>query len=287
MNYESKPALLVSFLFLDMFKKARDQYHIRDWALDSGAFSAQNAGVKIDLDSYIETCKDLMQTDKQLTEIFALDVIGNHKASLDNTNLMVKAGIPAIPTYHLGEPTDALIYLAKHFPKIAIGGMAKLIKRKKILYIKECFARIWPKPVHGFGCASRDILLSFPFHSSDATNWELAPCGFGNWESFGQLSIHGSNQNLRAEVEYYLKLEREVQARWSKTMESIKSQLDSIPKVYLGYGGKGAKFMAKSINPKLYLGHSGHDSERQKQNVIRLSILPTGQELKALKKKED
>ena len=99
------------------------------------------------------------------------------------------------------------------------------------------------------------------------------------------MSVRGSNQNLRAEVEYYLKLEREVQARWEKEMEKLE-ELPK-PKAYLGYGGKGAKFMEKAINPKLYLGHSGHGSERQKQNVIRLSILPTGQELKALKKKED
>ena len=65
--------------------------------------------------------------------------------------------------------------------------------------------------------------MSLPFHSVDATNWELAPCKFGNWSSFGQLSVRGSEHNLRAEVEFFLKLEKEAQSRWQNEMTLLES----------------------------------------------------------------
>ena len=52
------------------------------------------------------------------------------------------------------------------------------------------------------------MMMKFPFHAVDATNWEIGPCKFGRWQSFGNLSVRGSKQNLRAEVEWHLKLEQ-------------------------------------------------------------------------------
>ena len=43
------PALLVSFFYLNLFQDNRHQFHFRDWVLDSGAFSAHNSGVEINL----------------------------------------------------------------------------------------------------------------------------------------------------------------------------------------------------------------------------------------------
>ena len=80
------PSLLISFYYLKGFLENRHKYAIRDWVLDSGAFSAHNSGVEIDLDEYMATCKDLMQSDDQLMEIFSLDVIGDWQASLKNTD---------------------------------------------------------------------------------------------------------------------------------------------------------------------------------------------------------
>jgi hypothetical protein len=215
---EALPALLVSFFYFQPFAAARDRWAFRDWALDSGAFSAKNSGVTIDLDAYIETCKKLKDTDPLLTEIFSLDVIGDWKASAENARKMWAAGIPAIPTFHIGEPWDALKRMAGEYPKIALGGVALARGKRKLGFLRECFARVWPKKIHGFGCSDEKMLRKLPFHSVDATNWELAACGFGNWKSYGKLSVRGSTQNLRSEVEFYLRLERELQSRWKKEM---------------------------------------------------------------------
>ena len=166
-----KPALLVSFVYLKEFLKLRKKYEFRDWVLDSGAFSAFNIGIEIRLKDYIYVCKKLMAVDPNLAEIFGLDVIGDWKAGIKNVEKMWKEGIPAIPTYHYGEPQDVLKGIARDYPKIAIGGAVGLMGQNKIYYAEQVFARVWPKKVHGFGFGSEDQILKIPFHSTDATNW--------------------------------------------------------------------------------------------------------------------
>jgi hypothetical protein len=55
----------------------------------------------------------------------------------------------------------------------------------------------------------------------DATNWEIGPCKFGRWQSYGKMSVRGSKQNLRAEVEWYLALEQRARQRWKKEMAKL------------------------------------------------------------------
>lgn len=221
---ESKPALLVSYFYLDPFLKHKHRYAYRDWVMDSGAFSAFNSGATVDLQAYIETCKRLAAEDPTLTEVFALDVIGDHKASLKNCETMWKAGVAAIPCYHYGEPEDVLKVMARDYPKIALGGVARKRLKLKNDWAAQCFARVWPKKVHGFGFGSERSILDLPFHSVDASSWELAPCGFGNWATYGKLQVRGSNQDLRVEVEYYLRLEARARQRWKKEMALLEGQ---------------------------------------------------------------
>lgn len=243
------PALLVSFYYLPQFQENRKRYHYRDWVMDSGAFSAHNSGVSIDLEAYIDCCLELMASDPTLTEVYSLDVIGDWKGSLKNTERMWARGVPAIPCYHAGEPWPVLIGMAKDYPKIALGGVALAKARKKDEWAKQCFARIWPKKVHGFAFGSEKSIMSIPFHSVDATNWELGPCRYGQWRAFGgqRLSVRGSQQNLRAEVEWYLDLERRARLRWKKEMALLESLDESPgPTVRLAEGGEGGRESQKA-----------------------------------------
>lgn len=225
------PALLVSYYYLPLFEANRSRYTFRNWVMDSGAFSAHNSGATINLNDYIDCCKRLMSSDSQLVEIYALDVIGDWKASLDNTEKMWAAGVPAIPCFHVGEPWDALISMAKRYPKIAFGGVAQIGSKKALAWAGQCFARVWPKKVHGFALCSEAAVMSLPFHSVDSTSWELGPCKFGNWRAFGgqRASVRGSTQNLRAEVEWYLEMERKARVRWKKEMASLEALSPSTP----------------------------------------------------------
>ena len=220
-----RPALLVSYVYLKPFLKNRERYHYRDGVMDSGAFSAHNSGTVIDLQDYIDTCTHLMEEDPTLSEIFALDVIGDWRAGLKNTEEMWRQGITAIPCFHplQKEPWDVLKGIAKDYPKIAVGGLVGVNQKLKRKVISEVFARVWPCKIHGFGMSSEEMVLGFPFHSVDATNWEMGPCAFGNWKTYGALSVRGSQQNLRSEVEWHLALESKARRRWRKEMAQLEA----------------------------------------------------------------
>ncbi len=218
-----RPALLVSYVYLDPFLKHRHRYQFRDWVLDSGAFSAHHSGTVIPLDEYIHCCQTHLATDAQLTEVFSLDVISDWRASVRNVERMWEAGVPAIPTYHHGEPESLLRDLAAHYPKVALGGAVGLKAAYKLRWAEQCFARIWPKRIHGFGFGSTTHILALPWHSVDATNWEAGPCRFGKWRRYGKMSVRGSAQNLRAEVEDYLTIETQARVKWRKEMATLEA----------------------------------------------------------------
>lgn len=219
-----RPGLLVSYYYLKQFQEKRSRYFFRDWVLDSGAYSAHNSGVTIELNEYINACKQLLSEDPTLTEVYSLDVIGNWRESLRNTERMHEAGVPAIPCFHYGEPWDVLSGIARDYPKIALGGVAARSTKGKIDWAKQCFARVWPKKIHGFALCSERAVMSLPFHSVDATSWEIGPCKYGRWRTYGKMSVRGSNQNLRAEVEWFLKLEQRARIRWKKEMALLEAE---------------------------------------------------------------
>lgn len=250
-----KPALLVSYVYLEPFLKNRHRYSYRDWALDSGAFSAHNSGTEIKLEDYIAKCQELRKTDPTLSDIFSLDVIGDWKASLKNTARMWDAGVDAIPTYHVGEPEKVLLDMAKEFPKVALGGAVGF--HKKLAWAKQCFARIWPKKIHGLGFSGERAIMALPWHSVDATNWEIAPCKFGQWKAFGKMSVRGSQQNLRAEVEWYLKLESRAREHWAKQMKELESLGPSVRLAYSIQRDATVERLAKAMPPKKAGGRRG------------------------------
>jgi hypothetical protein len=136
---------------------------------------------------------------------------------------MWKAGIPAIPCFHYGEPESALLEMAAAYPKIAIGGVAYKRGTQTIKWAEQVFARVWPKRIHGFAFASAQHLMALPWQSVDASSWEIGACGFGNWKQFGHLTVRGSNQDLRGEVDAYLELEDQARIRWARQMRELRN----------------------------------------------------------------
>ena len=238
-----RSALLVSFYYLAPFLERQRDYVYRNWALDCGAYTAMGRGIKIDFEAYIRAAKVLREKDQTLTDIFALDVIGEWKPSLANCERMWREGIDAIPTYHAGEPEDYLRGIARDYPKIALGGVARWGLNKKVAWTEQCFARVWPKKIHGFGFGGRGYLERFPFHSVDATNWETGPAMFGTWEYFG-THLKGVSDNLRAEVLSYTQRERACQERWKKEMALIGGKPGEDPTVRLAIVCSGREMKA-------------------------------------------
>lgn len=219
------PSLLLSYYALQKwntwaeFVKLRPYFKIRDWQLDSGAFSAHTVGAKIDVLEFAEFAKMALATDPTLMEVFSLDVIGDWRASEKNTEKLWAAGVPVIPTYHVGEPESVLQNMAKSYPKIALGGAVGLRRKAKLEWGQQCLARVWPKPVHGLGFGGQSYLHKLPLSSADSTNLVLAPCGWGNWTApgrpgkvvkVGPSTVPSSVVELRSQVEASAKLERRI-----------------------------------------------------------------------------
>ena len=181
-----------------------------------------------------------------MSEIFALDVIGDWRASLKNCERMWEAGVPAIPCYHIGEPDDALRHIASTYPKIALGGVAMRRGDAKMAFARRCFGMVWPKRIHGFGFGRESDILGLPWHSVDATNWEIGPCGFGRWIKYGQMQVRGSRQNLRSQVQHYLDLETKARIKWAKQMAELGS--DDLS-VRLVDGGSRTEAKADAMSP--------------------------------------
>lgn len=116
----------------------------------------------------------------------------------------------------MGEPWDVLIGLARDYPKVGVGGMARLKGAAKYEFARQCFARVWPKPLHGLGVGTKEMTLHLPWHSVDATNWEIGPCKFGSWKTYGDIRVRGSRHDLRVEIAHYLDIERLARHRWRR-----------------------------------------------------------------------
>lgn len=231
------PALLISYAYMkvDVFEKTHREWNYRKLIIDSGAWTAHTLGKKIVLAEFIDTCHRIKAADaERLDGIFALDVIGNWKASLGNTEAMWRAGIEAIPTFHHGEPWEALTAMARDYPKIAIGGIAKAHASLKLKFAQQCFSRVWPKKIHGLGYGSEQFIKELPFHSCDASTWKVGAASFGRWKAFDrQLCVPAAKFSLRPEAERYQELERQARGRWAPIMPKIGASADNAPTVYL------------------------------------------------------
>lgn len=222
-GFDPAPSLLCSYVYYDLFTKVRDSISYREWVLDSGAFSARSLGVEINLQEYIDFCKELQAGPCPPTEIFSLDVIGDWRASLKNNEEMWKQGVKAIPCFHGGEPWEALTAMAADYPKIALGGMLQEGGRSatgKRWWIGQCFARVWPKKIHGFGVGGESLVLSFPWHSVDASNWTWAT-RYRQWVSMGNAKLGAEPLDLRSEVGHFLRLEERAKHRWLKELAQL------------------------------------------------------------------
>lgn len=221
------PAVLCSYAFYsayDRFLTGAGGVQVREWVLDSGAYSVKKSGTEIKLSDYIDFCKRIADSAVPPREVYALDVIGDWRASQKNVEAMWAAGVPAIPCYHAGEPEDYLRGLAADYPKIALGGASGVLYGDaRLRYFAQAFARVWPKRVHGFGVTVDSIVMGYPFDSVDSTSWQIGPTRYGSWKTYGVLKGIRSGHYLRPEVDHYLDMEARSEARWARDLAKVRA----------------------------------------------------------------
>jgi len=220
------PRLLLSYFYLGTANRA-SMMRFSEWVLDSGAYSAESRGKPIKLDDYM---RYIMEGVPKLpigppTTIFALDVIGDWRASLKNAQTMVGYGIDAVPTFHFGSPMEALKDMAAQFPRIAVGGIARGRPEQKQRFFDECMGIVWPKLVHGFGITVTSIAERTPFDSIDSTTWGN-PLRYGYYPRLGGSKMRTSyaDSSIRTEVESYLRLEDKLASYWGPRLNPLRAE---------------------------------------------------------------
>lgn len=207
---ESLPSILVSFAYRKTWAKAT-RVGWREVVLDSGAFTAAASGVTIDLVEFAEWAREQRATNPLVTEVFTLDVIGDWRASMRNTEELWCRGVEVIPVYHVGEPVDVLRSMARDYPKIALGGAVGY--SKKIDWAALCFREVWPKKIHGLGYGP-GACFKLPFHTVDHTALR-GVFRFAQYESMGRqrLPLVGATHKHDVSVEIDHQLDSEAKAR--------------------------------------------------------------------------
>ena len=218
-------------------------HYFRHWAkwpwikaratiLDSGAYSAWKSGKSIDLAGLIAETRS-----GKWDECVSLDVIGDPVASLENALFMQAQGSPAYPVFHYGDPWEILAEYRLKFPKIGLSCRFGEPPNKSLKWVEQCFARAWPHRFHSFGWVEEVMLEAFPFDTADTANWSLDPQSFGKWKFMGRpksgrtasqfqvfskpARTNGVN-NCRADVEYYIRLQRYLEAIWKAELTTIR-----------------------------------------------------------------
>lgn len=137
--------------------------------LDSGAFSVWNSGASIDLDKYIHF---LRLHGEEYDAYAGLDIIGDWRGTLRNCKKMRLAGLHPLPTFHKGEPFEALEEMCREYRHIAVGGAAMLPKACRRQFFDKAWAVIQKYPdtkVHGFGMTDFTLARAYPWYSVDST----------------------------------------------------------------------------------------------------------------------
>jgi hypothetical protein len=215
------PALLVAYPFIENFMGSRDTYRYRDWMLDSGAFSAHNSGKVIDLHEYIDVCHQLKEEDEKLKDIIALDVIGSDVGSLKNSITMKKAGVDAMPVFHIGDDWGIFQEYLDGWSKVGLSCRFGEPRDESYKFYDQCFNMGWPKKFHSFGWVGEAMLMRYPFYSADSSSWEFGPLGFGQYKTLGHMPLHGNDHDLRSSVEWYLSCENGVRQKWTPLFTKI------------------------------------------------------------------
>ena len=207
-------------------EKLLPRLNIGKLCIDSGAFSVYNSGKTVDLESFIDFCRDHPADD-----IFGLDVVADASGTRRNLGRMWSAGIPAIPVWRIGESWEQLEWCTSNASKIAFartGSSEQLASSGWTTeqWLRQAMARVWPRKVHGLAMASKQMLGLLPWHSVDATSWVFAPMATGNWAGFtgAQVRLKARGvRDVRIEIAEHAKRDRWAAQQWAAQMRELEA----------------------------------------------------------------
>ena len=164
--------VLISYAFArkdeEFFKRFVEHPGI-EVLLDSGAFTALNAGERIELPEYMEF---LERWKDKLFGYLALDVLGDPAGTDRNLETMLRAGLKPIPVHVRGDGASRMDQLFGWSDWVALGGLRRPhVQHSSKAYVKQ--KMVWAKgrDVHWLGYTNRKMVLAFKPYSIDCSNW--------------------------------------------------------------------------------------------------------------------
>jgi hypothetical protein len=149
---------------------------VKDFLLDSGAFSFINEAGNVDFDSYVEEYARYINANK-IKYFFELDIdciVGLKEVERLRAKLEALVGRQCIPVWHKSRGKEYWAKMCAEYDYVAIGGIVtKEFERKDWKYFPY-FLDIAAKhktKVHGLGFTSLADLELYPFYSVDSTAW--------------------------------------------------------------------------------------------------------------------
>ena len=161
-----------------------------DLMLDSGAFSAWNKGVSVDIEKYLRRIEDIRRT-CDFRNLFPvnLDVIpgkqGEKITRAQTEDAMLRGwknylwlkdrGVESIHVFHEGESLKFLVdTIVPNCPYIGVSPCNDSHLKQKIAWCKDAFTLLDERTkTHGFAVTSERLLELFPWSSVDSASWKL------------------------------------------------------------------------------------------------------------------
>ena len=149
---------------LDAVESVQDHCRV---IVDSGAFTAHNAGKEITLDGY---CQWLDSLPFKPWKYFSLDVYGDPEGTASNYREMLDRGYQPVPVFTTGETLDDLDGYYQHSDYVGIGGT--LLAKNKAGYFKWIHDHNKGRKAHFLGQTSLPLIKSLKPYTCDSSTWE-------------------------------------------------------------------------------------------------------------------
>jgi len=172
--------ILQSFFYADDFTEKSIIPKVKDFMLDSGAFTfMQNShGKEINWEEYIEKYADFINRNN-IDKFFELDidsVVGYDEVKNLRFRLEKLTGKKTIPVWHKNRGYGEFERMCAEYPYVAIGGIvSKEIKPQHYKIFPQMIktAHKHGAKIHGLGFTSLTGLPKYHFDSVDSTSWTL------------------------------------------------------------------------------------------------------------------
>ena len=175
-----------------------------NWLLDSGAYTNFTTGKDIvTLDSYTELVR---RHEDRVWNYFNLDVIGDHKASMENFAELRGRGLNPVPVFQRGGTAQQLSDMLDEHELIGIGGIAGVLNRTgDKQYLAQVMRVVGTRRnrVHFLGVGTPDTIDRYRPFSVDSASMGSSRM-FGGMQLFhnGQMVLFSKRPAVRAGKSY-------------------------------------------------------------------------------------